>query len=210
MAVLGMNLSGSNIATSEVPLPTVIGNSCLTVNGAPTHLLFVSPTQVNAQVPAQASGNVALVMHTPGGVSNTFFLTVLTAAPAVFLTTIDGVSNVPAIVRLSNGLVVTPTNPVHRGDTLIIYLTGLGAVNPPVNDGDPGSVNPLSTTVITPVVQIGGQTATVLFSGLVPGMPGAYVLNVSVPGSAPQGLSVPLTITVNDITFTQNVRVVQK
>jgi uncharacterized protein (TIGR03437 family) len=210
MAVLGMNLSGSNIATSEVPLPTVIGDSCLTVNGAPTHLTFVSPTQVNAELPAQASGNVALVMHTPGGVSNTFFLTVLTAAPAVFLTTIDGVSNVPAIVRWNNGLVVTATNPVHRGDTLTIYLTGLGAVNPPVNDGDAGSVNPLSTTVITPVVQIGGQTAPVLFSGLVPGMPGAYVLNVSVPGTTPQGLSVPLTITVNDITFTQNVRVVQK
>ena len=91
MAVLGMNLSGSNIATSEVPLPTVIGDSCLTVNGAPTHMLFVSPTQVNAQMPAQASGNVALVMHTPGGVSNTFFLTLSTAAPSVFLTTLDGV-----------------------------------------------------------------------------------------------------------------------
>ncbi|MGH9648101.1 MAG: hypothetical protein ACRD4E_14925 [Bryobacteraceae bacterium] len=210
MAVLGMNLSGSNIATSEVPLPTVIGDSCLTVNGAPTHMLFVSPTQVNAQMPAQASGNVALVMHTPGGVSNTFFLTVGTAAPSVFLTTIDGASNVPAIVRYANGLVVTATNPVHRGDILSIYLTGLGEVNPPVNDGDAGSVDPLSTTVITPVVQIGGQNAPVLFSGLVPGVPGAYVLNISVPGSTPQGLGVPLTITVNDITFTQNVRVVQK
>jgi uncharacterized protein (TIGR03437 family) len=210
MAVLGTNLSGSNIATSEVPLPTVIGDSCLTVNGAPTHLLFVSPTQVNAQMPAQASGNVALVMHTPGGVSNTFFLTVGTAAPSVFLTTIDGVSNVPAIVRYANGLVVTPTNPVHRGDTLIIYLTGLGAVNPPVNDGEAGLLDPLSATVVTPVVQIGGVTAPVLFSGLVPGVPGAYVLNVSVSGSTPQGLGVPLTITVNNITFTQNVRVVQK
>jgi uncharacterized protein (TIGR03437 family) len=210
MAVLGMNLSGSNIATNEVPLPTVIGDSCLTVNGAPTHMLFVSPTQVNAELPAQASGSVALVMHTPGGVSNTFFLTVLTAAPAVFLTTIDGVSNVPAIVRYANGLVVTATNPVHRGDILTIYLTGLGAVNPPVTDGSGGAVSPLSTTVIDPVVQIGGMGATVLFSGLVPGMPGAYVLNVSIPNSAPEGLSVPLTITVNDIIFTQDVRVVQK
>jgi uncharacterized protein (TIGR03437 family) len=210
MAVLGKNLSGSNFATSEVPLPTVIGDSCLTVNGSPTNLLFVSPTEVNAQMPAQASGSVALVMHTTGGVSDPFLLTVLTAAPAVFLTTIDGVSNVPAIVRFANGLVVTATNPVHRGDVLTIYLTGLGAVNPPVSDGSGGLVNPLSTTVITPVVQIGGVNAPVLFSGLVPGMPGAYVLNVSVSSSTPQGLSVPLTITANDITFTQSVRVVQK
>ena len=52
---------------------------------------------------------------------------------------------------------VTSTNPVHRGDILTIYLTGLGAVNPPVNDGSAGLVDPLSTTVITPTVQIGGQ-----------------------------------------------------
>ena len=64
--------------------------------------------------------------------------------------------------------------------------------------------------MIDPVVQIGGVGANVLFSGLVPGMPGAYVLNVSVSNSTPEGLSVPLTITVNDITFTQDVRVVQK
>src|SRR6202040_4190737 len=115
--------------------------------------------------PAQESGNVALVMHTPGGVSNTFFLTLLSGAPAVFLTTLDGVANVPAIVRFSNGLVVTATNPVHRGDILTIYLTGRGAVTPPVNDGDAGQVDPLSTTVIDPVVKIGGVEATLLFSG---------------------------------------------
>ena len=210
MAVLGTNLSGSNIATSEVPLPTVIGDSCLTVNGAPVHLLFVSPTQVNAQMPSQESGNVALVMHTPGGVSNTFFLTLASGAPAVFLTSLDGVDNVPAIVRWNNGLVVTSTNPVHRGDILTIYLTGLGAVSPPVSDGSAGLTNPLSTTIINPDVQIGGVEAAVLFSGLVPGMPGAYVINVSVSGSTPEGLSVPLTITQNGFTFTENVRVVQK
>ena len=147
MAVLGTNLSGTNEATSEVPLPTTIADSCLTVNGAPTHMLFVSPTQVNAQMPSQVSGNVALVMHTPGGVSNTYFLTLLTGAPSVFLMTLDGVDNVPAIVRWNNGLVVTSTNPVHRGDILTIYLTGLGAVDPPVDDGSAGLVDPLSRTL---------------------------------------------------------------
>jgi uncharacterized protein (TIGR03437 family) len=210
MAVLGTHLSGINQATSEVPLPTVIADSCITVNGAPAHMVLVSPTQVNAQMPAQASGNVAIVMHTPGGVSNTYFLTLLSGAPAVFVTTLDGVPNVPAIVRWNNGLVVTSTNPVHRGDILTIYLTGLGPVDPPVKDGDPGLIDPLSTTLVTPTVQIGGVDAPVLFSGLVPGYVGWYVLNISVSGSTPQGLSVPLTITQGDFTYSQNVRVVQK
>jgi len=211
MSVLGTNLSGTNQATNEVPLPTVINDSCLTVNGEPVHMMFVSPTQVNAQMPAQVVGNVSIIMHTPGGVSNNFLLTVPSGAPAVFLTTVGDQPNLPTVVRFSNGLVVTSTNPVHRGDILTIYLTGLGAVNPPVKDGDPSPLNPLATTVVTPTVEIGGLGAPVLFSGLVPGYVGLYVLNVSVPSSTPQGLSVPLTISEGGvISYSQNVRVVQQ
>ncbi|MCU1335952.1 MAG: hypothetical protein JWO19_1533 [Bryobacterales bacterium] len=212
MAVLGTNLSGTNQATSEVPLPTVINDSCLTVNGQPVHMMFVSPTQVNAQMPAQAGGNVAIIMHTPGGVSNTFYLTVGASAPAVFLSgTLGDQTNLPTVVRWSNGLLVTSTNPVHRNDILVIYLTGLGAVNPSVNDGDPAPLSPLSETLTTPVVKIGGVEAPVLFSGLVPGYVGLYVLNISVPGTTPQGLSVPLTITQDgSVSYSQNVRVVQQ
>lgn len=211
ISVLGTNLSGTNQATSEMPLPTIINDSCLTVNGQPVHMMFVSPGQVNAQMPAQATGTVTITMHTPGGVSNTYTLKVLTAAPAVFLSATAGdQTNLPAIVRYANGLVVTSTNPVHRGDILTIYLTGLGAVNPSVDDGAPGAVSPLSTTLTDPSVHIGGSGAPVLFSGLVPGYVGLYVLNVSVPSSTPQGLSVPLTITAGGYTYSQNVRVVQQ
>ncbi len=211
ISVLGTNLSGTNQATSEVPLPTVINDSCLTVSGQPVHMMFVSPSQVNAQMPAQAAGVVTITMHTPGGVSNTYTLNVLTAAPAVFLSATAGdQTNLPAIVRYANGLVVTSTNPVHRGDILTIYLTGLGAVNPSVDDGVPGAISPLSTTLTDPSVHIGGSGAPVLFSGLVPGYVGLYVLNVSVPSSTPEGLSVPLTITAGGYTYSQNVRVVQQ
>ena len=210
MAVLGSNLSATNQATSDLPLPTTLNGSCLTVNGTPAHLLLVSPTQVNAQLPSAASGKVTLAMHTAGGVSDPFVLPVATGAPAVFLLTLDGVPNVPAIVRWNNNLVVTATNPVHRGDILTIYLTGLGPVSPAVKDGEAGLADPLSITLNNPVVKIGGFDADVLFSGLVPGMPGAYVINVGVSSSTPQGLSVPLTITQDDFTYSQNVRVVQK
>ena len=211
MSVLGTNLSATNLATSANPLPTVLNDSCLIVNGQPVPLLYVSPAQVNAQMPAQASGNVSMSIHTPGGVSNTFSLTALSGAPAVFHSATSGdLTNIPTVVRFSNGLVVTSTNPVHRGDILTIYLTGLGAVNPPVADGVPAPADPLSTTVVNPSVDIGGSGCPVLFSGLVPGYVGLYVLNVSVPSSTPQGLSVPLTISESGFSSKQNVRVVQQ
>jgi uncharacterized protein (TIGR03437 family) len=106
--------------------------------------------------------------------------------------------------------VVTSTNPVHRGDILTIYLTGLGATNPPVADGSPAPLDPLASTVVVPSVQIGGANLPVLFSGLVPGYVGLYVINASVPSSTPQGLSVPLTITEGGVSYSQNVRVVQQ
>ena len=211
MTVLGTNLSATNQAASGSPLPTVINDSCLVVGGVAAPLLFVSPAQVNAQVPALATGKVSMTMHTPGGISNAFSVTVLPGAPAVFHTvTVGDQTNLPTVVRFANGLVVTSTNPVHRGDTLSIYLTGLGKVNPPVADGVAAPSSPLSETLITPSVQVGGVDASVQFSGLVPGYVGLYLLNVTVSPSAPLGLSVPLTITQGTITYSQNVRVVQQ
>jgi len=211
MSVLGTNLSATSLASNAIPLPTVLGDSCLIANGQPIPLLYVSPAQVNAQMPAQAVGNVSISMHTPGGVSNTFVANVLPSAPAVFRSATSGdLTNIPTVVRFSNGLVVTSTNPVHRGDILTIYLTGLGAVNPPVPDGVPASADPLSTTVVNPSVAIGGAGCPVMFSGLAPGYVGLYVLNVSVPSSTPQGLSVPLTISAGGFNYSQNVRVVQQ
>jgi uncharacterized protein (TIGR03437 family) len=211
MSVLGSNLSATNLATSESPLPTALNDSCLIVNGQPVHIMYVSSAQVNAQMPSQALGNISVTMHTPGGVSNTFLMTVPSGAPAVFHSASAGdLSNLPTVVRYSNGLVVTSTNPVHRGDILTIYLTGLGATNPPVADGSPAPLDPLAATVVVPSVQIGGANLPVLFSGLVPGYVGLYVINASVPSSTPQGLSVPLTITEGGVSYSQNVRVVQQ
>ncbi|MEI9811244.1 MAG: IPT/TIG domain-containing protein [Acidobacteriota bacterium] len=56
--IYGTNLNPTNVATKEIPLPTALGDSCLTVNGQPVPILFVSPTQVNGQMPYQAVGNV--------------------------------------------------------------------------------------------------------------------------------------------------------
>ena len=56
-----------NIATKEIPLPTALGDSCLTVNGVAVPMLFVSPTQINVQVPWELQGQTsAQVAHFPG------------------------------------------------------------------------------------------------------------------------------------------------
>ena len=75
---------------------------------------------------------------------------------------------------------VTPSNPVHRGDVLTIYATGLGRTSPAVETGVPSPAEPLAATLIQPVVTIGGQGIPVEFAGLTPGEIGVYQINVRV------------------------------
>ncbi len=209
ISIYGTQLSPTNLATTEVPVPTALGDSCLTVNGQPLPLIFVSPTQINAQMPFQASGNVTMIVHTPGGVSDNFNLTVLSNAPAVFLSGVAGpVTNLPTVVRADNNQLATDSNPVHHNDTLVIYLTGMGGVTPVVDNGMPAPSSPLAISLVQPTVQLGGVQLPIAYAGLAPGQVGVYQINVRIPGNVPQGLDVPLTITQGGFTNTFSLRVV--
>jgi uncharacterized protein (TIGR03437 family) len=71
---------------------------------------------------------------------------------------------------------------------VLIYVTGLGAVNPPVADGSAAPRDPLSWTPRdTYEVWIGDEQGTVEFAGLAPDYAGLYQMNVRIPANAPRG-----------------------
>jgi len=210
ISVFGTNLSPVNIASSEIPLPTALANSCLSVDGQPIPILFVSPTQVNAQIPFQAVGDVTLILRTPGGISNTFNLVIEPNAPSVFYGTAGPETNIPTVLLNSDNELVTASHPINRksGSALVIYLTGLGQTSPAVPTGQPAPSNPLSLSLVQPTVTLGGVNLPVLYSGLAPGLVGVDQINVSVPSNVPTGMSVPLVITEGDISTSIPERVV--
>jgi uncharacterized protein (TIGR03437 family) len=196
ISIYGTQLSPVNMATSEIPLPTALANSCLSVNGLAVPILYVSPTQVNAQMPYQAIGDETLILRTPGGQSNNFNLVIQPNAPSVFLASVGPETNVPTVIRNDDGELVTPSHPIHRqsNTALVIYLTGMGPTSPTVGTGQSAPSNPLAVTTLQPNVTLGGVDLPVLFSGLAPGLVGVDQINVSVPFSVPEGMSVPLVI----------------
>ena len=116
-----------------------------------------------------------------------------------------------AIAFFADGVLAAPVNsipglttrPAKVGDTVIIFATGLGAVDPPAQTGKQPAT--LTRATSPPVVLIGGVPATVAFAGLSPQFPGVNQINVVVPQGVVPGDALPLQIQVGGITTTDKV-----
>jgi uncharacterized protein (TIGR03437 family) len=206
----GVDLSPVNLASRERPLPTALGESCITVNGLPIPLIFVSGTEINAQLPFEVLGATTLILRTPGGVSDNFNLTVNSTAPSIFRTMLAGLDGqIATIVNGRNGLLVTGSNPIKRNDSITIYLTGLGKTNPAIEAGLTAPSDPLAKALVEPTVTLGGTELPLTYSGATPGEVGVYQINALIPRWVPIGMSLPLTISQSGNNTTINVRVIE-
>jgi len=210
ITVFGANLSPTNLATHEVPLPTAIGESCLTVNGSPVPMLFASPGQINAQLPIHIVGRVTMTLYTPGGVGDDYYLDLLPAAPAIFHSGVAGpFTGIPVVVKDANQQLVTASNPIHPGDEVVIYAAGLGSTSPEVEAGTTAPFGPLAAALLVPDVRLGGSPMSVSYAGLAPGEIGVYQINAKAPAGVPAGSAVPLTIAQAGASTSVSVRVVE-
>jgi uncharacterized protein (TIGR03437 family) len=210
ISLLGANLSPVSQSSTTMPLPTALAESCLTVNGVPVPMLFASGERINAQMPYQVDGNVTLILRTPGGISDSFNLTILPAAPSIFRTgSVGSDTNLPTVIRARNNELVTVSNPIHRDDVISIYLAGMGNTSPAVEAGYPAGASPSPTPVIPPIVRLGGAQLGVEFAGLAPGQIGIYQINARVPRNVQTGFEVTLSVTQGSQSTEVPVRVVE-
>ncbi|MGA2736096.1 MAG: S8 family serine peptidase [Bryobacteraceae bacterium] len=151
--------------------------------GWPGRLWYVSPTQINLQIPWELQGltSVQLAVNI-ADVSVPYTIPIAPCLPAMF------VNNGLAIAQDRNYQLVTAGNPAQPGQYIVLYANGLGAVDNPPPSGEPTPSQPLAATLALPTVTIGGAAAQVLFSGLTPGSIGLYQIDVVVPTAAPAGL----------------------
>jgi uncharacterized protein (TIGR03437 family) len=210
ITVHGQNLSPVTAVNSEVPVPTTLGEACLTVNGTLLPIMMASPNRINAQLPFAAVGAAGMVIRAPGGASNSFAFTIYSGAPAVFRDAVSGPNTgLATVVRASNNLLVTLSNPIHPEDEIVIYLTGLGRTSPQVEAGAPAPAAPLALAATNPEVTLGNTPLSITFAGLVPGQVGVYQINAKVPFWVSTGMEIPLTIRQGGQATTLPVRVVK-
>ena len=187
----GAGLSDSAMAASSLPLANALNNVCVYANSIAVPLLFVSPNQINAQLPFGLPSGASIVVSNQNGTSLPYTVPVQPTAPAIFRTP-DGT---PMIIRSVDGKFVSPSTPIHLNETLIIYMTGLGPVGPAVTSGSAGPSSPLAATSTPTAVYIGGSQLFTLWSGLAPGFVGVYQVNAQVPfHNVPTGDNIPFTV----------------
>ncbi len=210
ISIFGSGLSDTtdNTTTAELPLAIDYVNVSFDVPSAnlslPGRLVYVSPNQVNVQVPwelqGQSSAQVKVTIdYSPGNVIN---VTLSDYAPALFEN-----GGVAAALDAQNA-VIGSSNPARRGQIIQLYANGLGPVTNQPASGSVAPASPLAQTTTLPVVTIGGQQATVAFSGLAPGYAGLYQINVTVPESLSAGTQ-PVAISMGGKTSKQSAIPVQ-
>jgi uncharacterized protein (TIGR03437 family) len=216
VSIFGTGLVSKLASADTIPLSTMLsGVTVIFADLPPAPLLAVIPgvpgqsdDQINVQLPWEigtGSGVVNVMVTTPNGTSAPVAVDFAPSMPGVFSAPIAGKLYAVAVNFPDNALAwpqgqVPGSHPATAGDTLVIYATGMGAVDhTPVDGGIPG---PLANTVATPTVLIGGVPGEVLFSGLSPQFVGVNQLNVQVPDGVTPGSAVPLQIRVNGFTST--------
>jgi uncharacterized protein (TIGR03437 family) len=153
-------------------------------NGTSIPAAYTSASQINAVVPDSVSGLATLTVHSGAG-SHTVNVLVEVAMPAIF--TLDGSGTGPAAaINASNNRVVGSDNPLHAGDYVELYATGLGATT---NRGDLEYANQ------QPMVTIGGQDCPVTYAGRAPGYVGLDQINCIVPAGLGVNAAAPVIVT---------------
>jgi uncharacterized protein (TIGR03437 family) len=209
VSLRGENLARTTLGTGRSPLPTFLGEVCVTVGTAFMPLSLVSPGEIRGQLPFGALGSVALVARTPWGTSEAVRPNVPAGAPAVFRTARAGpMTGLPNVYRRFNEDLVTDSNPIHPNDEIFILLTGGGVTTPRVGDGFAAPGDPLAVAA-SPEVAISGVRLNDVVSFLVPGEIGVYQVSGVVPVTVPEGYDLPLTVSFGAVSTTIPVRVLK-
>jgi uncharacterized protein (TIGR03437 family) len=182
VSIFGTNLASQTLSATSLPLPTALAGTSVTLAGQALPLFFVSSGQINAQIPfGLPNGAASMIVRNVTGPSSAFSVSIATTSPAIFTTTADG-KGAAISVHVDFKLVQKLSGQnANAGETIVLFCTGLGAVEGFSTAGVAGPSSPLARTSQTTTVSMDGRPAQVSYAGLVPGLAGLYQINFVVP-----------------------------
>ncbi len=176
VTIFGEGLANETASAQVSPLPKDLAGTTVSISDTALPLVYVSPGQINALVPPGITGPSLLRVTTASG-ETTLKVEIAETAPAIFASGL----------RRMNGAVIDAANPARPGETLVIYLTGLGRIDSDLPPGAAAPPAPPLRAVGAVEVRIGDLALTPSFAGLAAGLVGVGQVTVDLPASLPEG-----------------------
>src|ERR1017187_659737 len=187
------NFGVSTQSAQALPIPTTLGGVQVSVNGHAAPVLYVSPNQISAWIPYEISGQsfATFQVLVNESKSNTVTVYVDNSSPGIYTLAENGIG--PGAILHADYTVVNDSSPAVPGETVLLFMNGLGTVTPQVGDGVAASSNPLNysdeynagsvSVYLDDGVDPPAQ-ANVTFAGLAPGFAGLYQVNFTLPAAS--------------------------
>ena len=196
VSIFGVNLATDTFVAPDGMLPQTLGGVTVRVGDRLLPLFFVSPLQINAQMPDDmAPGSQVMTVSPAGGSDVRAAFTVVRNAPGLFPVATSGQAMAMAIHE--DGSPVTTDAPAKTGELLTVYGTGFGPTERPRPEGFPIPQTPTYNIVDGVTLQAGTLSITAEGAFAVPGRLGIdaaqFRLDSSVTGT------VTLKVTVNGV-----------
>jgi uncharacterized protein (TIGR03437 family) len=194
ISIFGQSLAPSTQLGPVNPLSQSLNGVTVTVNDLILPLLFVSPEQINAQLPSSLTpGNYTLEVQPTGQIEVSGSFTVARNAPGLFFQTVTSVNY--ALALHSDGSLVSTTSPAVAGETISLLGTGFGPYQKTVLDGF-FPPNPPPAVEDSVALSVGGVKTTSK-STAAPGYTGMDLTQFEVPTGLASGTSVPVLVSIN-------------
>jgi uncharacterized protein (TIGR03437 family) len=171
---------GVSAQPSGDSIGTELGGLQVLIEGTPAPLLYVSSSQINLVAPYFLNGRTAahIKIVNADTSSNEVVLGVRPSSPEIF-TTVAG----DAVIN-QDGTVNDPDNPAHTGETVSMFVSGVGQTIPAgMDDSIPQAAG--HPPVLPVLVQLNFTFANVTYAGDAPGLvSGVTQVNFQVPQMA--------------------------
>lgn len=205
-SIFAQNITGDVEGVLAAPydpatgFPVALAGVRVLVNGVPAPILALvnlnGQEQINFQVPFETTGNFATVVVDNNGSQATITgVPVFTPQPGVFEVAVEGGTFAAALH--TDFSLVTPSNPARPGQTIQLFLTGLGRLTPAVATNVEGPVPP-AMTAATPQVTIDETVQTVVGSFYAPQLISVYPINLTLGQNVVIG-NRSLQVTINGV-----------
>lgn len=159
-------------------------------------LLFVSPAQINFQLPADVPpGAATLTVISAGSANVSANVTVVQDAPGLFPQIVNG--ETLALAFHADGTLVTQSSPARIGELLTVYGTGFGPTNPARPEGFAVPQSPVFNVTDPVSVAVGNDTVTPSSTFALAGSVGVDAVQFTLTDPSLSGANASLSLTVN-------------